>query len=76
MTVKEENKLEKCHFLLEIGVEEIPSALIEGIADYIEDEIKKVLLENKLSFKESIKLNSPRRLFFEIKELDSASADE
>ena len=76
MTVKEENKLEKCHFLLEIGVEEIPSALIEGIADYIEDEIKKVLQENKLSFKESIKLNSPRRLFFEVKELDSASADE
>lgn len=76
MTVKIESKLKKCHFLLEIGVEEIPSSLIEGIADFIEAEIKKVLHVNKLSFKESIKLNSPRRLFFEIKELDSISADE
>lgn len=76
MTVKEKNKLEKYNFLLEIGVEEIPSALIEEIADSIEYEIKKVLQENKLSFEKSIKLNSPRRLFFEIKELDSSSADE
>ena len=76
MTTKNENKLAKSNFLLEIGVEEIPSALIEGIADYIEGEIKKVLVENKLNFKESTKLNSPRRLFFEVKELDSFSADE
>jgi glycyl-tRNA synthetase beta chain len=66
----------KVDFLLEIGVEEIPSALINNIKDSIASGIETLLSLHKLSFDKLISYGSPRRLYFEIQNLDSFSSDE
>jgi glycyl-tRNA synthetase beta chain len=66
----------KVDFLLEIGVEEIPSALINNIKDSIASGIEALLGLHKLNFDKLISYGSPRRLYFEIQNLDSVSSDE
>ena len=63
-------------FFLEIGVEEIPSSLINSIKDFIENGINDLLKVHGLDCLNSVSHGSPRRLFFEINGLNETSQDE
>lgn len=66
----------KADFILEIGVEEIPSTLIKSIKESISSGIKELLDSNKLNYQAIISHGSPRRLYFEVQNLDLSSDDE
>lgn len=59
------------NFILELGVEELPARLLQPISNHIKSELEKTLQDAELGFK-SIEVDyTPRRLFFEAKELVS-----
>ena len=62
-------------FILEIGVEEMPAGQIESIANHIKLELEKLFQSHELNFSESKTFFSPRRLFYEIKELELFGLD-
>lgn len=66
----------KLDFFLEIGVEEIPSSLINEIRDFIENSIHNLLKAEGLDYSNSVSYGSARRLFFEINGLSQESQDE
>ena len=69
-------QIQKADFILELGVEEIPSALIKNIKDSISSGIQELLDSKKLTYDKLNSHGSPRRLYFEILNLDTASQDE
>ncbi|MFM7458859.1 MAG: glycine--tRNA ligase subunit beta [bacterium] len=66
----------KLDFFLEIGVEEIPSSLINEIKNFIESGIQNLLKAEKLDYSNSVSYGSARRLFFEINGLSQENQDE
>lgn len=62
-------------YLLEIGVEELPARYINRAIDQVEEDFKKILEENKLSYSQIIKYSTPRRLSVLVKDLEADLAD-
>ncbi len=52
------------YLLLEIGVEELPSRFGQTTLDQIENNLSKLLKEERVSFNEIKKYATPRRLTF------------
>lgn len=64
------------NFILEIGVEELPSRLLQPVSDHIKTEITSVLEENKIKFAGIETHSTPRRLFFYIDSLEKSRDEE
>lgn len=63
------------YLLLEIGVEELPSRFGQTTLDQIENNLSKLLKEERVSFNEIKKYATPRRLTFVIAELANKASD-
>ena len=50
------------YFLLEVGVEELPSRFVESTLTQIKENLEKSLKENRVEFKDIEKYGTPRRL--------------
>ena len=61
--------------LLEIGVEEIPSALMPGALDDLKTIAAAKLQQSRLEFSEIITLGTPRRLVLHVKGLEEKQKD-
>jgi len=61
--------------LLEIGVEEIPSALMPGALDDLKTITAAKLQQSRLEFSEIITLGTPRRLVLQVKGLEERQKD-
>ncbi len=64
-----------CNFLLEIGVEELPARVLQPISEHIKTSLENLFISNSLSFSDFNIAYTPRRLFFEVKDLVAASSD-
>jgi glycyl-tRNA synthetase beta chain len=58
------------NFLLEIGTEELPAHSVLPAAEFIANELKKILTDKDIRFKEVQHLGTPRRLVVLIKQLE------
>lgn len=63
------------YLLLEIGVEELPSRFGQTTLDQIENNLSKLLKEERINFSEIKKYATPRRLTFVIADLASKASD-
>ena len=63
------------YLLLEIGVEELPSRFGQTTLDQIENNLSKLLKEERVSFNEIKKYATPRRLTFVIADLANKASD-
>lgn len=63
------------YLLLEIGVEELPSRFGQTTLDQIENNLSKLLKEERVSFNKIEKYATPRRLTFVIVDLDGKASD-
>ena len=63
------------YLLLEVGVEELPSRFGQTTLNQIENNLSKLLNEQRVSFKEIKKYATPRRLTFVIEELAEKASD-
>lgn len=63
------------YLLLEIGVEELPSRFGQTTLDQIENNLSKLLKEERISFNEIKKYATPRRLTFVIVDLADKASD-
>ena len=62
-------------FLLELGVEELPSSYIAPALAQLERELKEALGEARLRFADSVTFATPRRLAVLVSELETRQAD-
>ncbi|ODN30260.1 glycine--tRNA ligase subunit beta [Fervidobacterium thailandense] len=65
----------KNEFLLEIGVEELPTTEVHGILAQLDELIDKYIVEEGLTFDEKVLILAPRRLGFYLRGLPERSAD-
>ena len=65
----------KNYFLLEVGVEELPSRFGQTTLDQIENNLSKLLKEERVNFDNIDKYATPRRLTFVIKNLADKASD-
>ena len=63
------------YFLLEVGVEELPSRFGQTTLDQIENNLSKLLKEERVNFDNIDKYATPRRLTFVIKNLADKASD-
>lgn len=63
------------YLLLEVGVEELPSRFGQTTLNQIENNLSRLLNEQRVSFKEIKKYATPRRLTFVIEELAEKASD-
>jgi glycyl-tRNA synthetase beta chain len=63
------------NFLLEFGVEELPARVLQPISEHIKLSLENLFKANDLSYAEFNSAYTPRRLFFEVKNLVTASSD-
>ena len=63
------------YLLLEIGVEELPSRFGQTTLDQIENNLSKLLKEERVNFDNIDKYATPRRLTFVIKNLADKASD-
>ncbi|MCI6738770.1 MAG: glycine--tRNA ligase subunit beta [Intestinibacter sp.] len=65
----------KNYFLLEIGVEELPSRFVESTLAQIKENLQKSLTENRVEFGDIETYATPRRLTFVINKISDNQAD-
>ncbi len=65
----------KNYFLLEIGVEELPSRFVESTIAQIKENLEKSLTENRVEFDDIETYATPRRLTFIINKISDNQAD-
>ena len=65
----------KNYFLLEIGVEELPSRFVESTLAQIKENLEKSLTENRVEFDDIETYATPRRLTFVINKISDNQAD-
>ncbi len=65
----------KTSFILEIGVEEIPARILANISNHIKEGLESLFKANDLDFRSVETEFTPRRLFFEVKDLSDSSSD-
>lgn len=63
------------NYLLEIGVEELPSRFVNMAIEQLEDKSQKLLVENELGFEDVKVYATPRRLSLIIESLDEKQKD-
>ena len=63
------------YFLLEVGVEELPSRFVESTLTQIKENLEKSLKENRVEFKDIEKYGTPRRLTFVINQISDKQSD-
>ena len=63
------------YFLLEVGVEELPSRFVESTLTQIKENLEKSLKENRVEFKDIEKYGTPRRLTFVINNICDKQSD-
>lgn len=63
------------YFLFEIGVEELPSRFVNSTLEQIKQNIKKMLSEERVDFKEIKTYQTPRRLTFVVEEISLKQND-
>ena len=65
----------KNYFLLEVGVEELPSRFVESTLTQIKENLEKSLKENRVEFENIEKYGTPRRLTFVINNICDKQSD-
>ena len=65
----------KNYFLLEVGVEELPSRFVESTLAQIKENLEKSLTENRVEFDDIETYATPRRLTFIINKISDNQAD-
>ena len=65
----------KNYFLLEIGVEELPSRFVESTLAQIKENLQKSLTENRVEFGDIETYATPRRLTFVINKISDKQAN-
>ena len=65
----------KNYFLLEVGVEELPSRFVESTLAQIKENLEKSLTENRVDFEGIETYATPRRLTFVINKISDNQAD-
>ena len=63
------------YFLLEVGVEELPSRFVESTLTQIKENLEKALKENRVEFKDIEKYGTPRRLTFVINQISDKQSN-
>ena len=63
------------YFLLEVGVEELPSRFVESTLTQIKENLEKSLKENRVEFENIEKYRTPRRLTFVINNICDKQSD-
>ena len=63
------------YFLLEVGVEELPSRFVESTLTQIKENLEKSLKENRVEFENIEKYGTPRRLTFVINQISDKQSD-
>jgi len=63
------------NYLLEIGVEELPSRFVNMAVEQLREKSKKLLIENEIDFEETLVFATPRRLSLLIKGLSDKQND-